>query len=62
MNFEDGSPAVVSAVILSGGRGGIYKEEGITHGEVKQAMKRLKNKKAVGIDGVTAEILKGDVN
>ncbi len=63
MNVKDEGPAVVTAVVLNGGGGGVYREESITYKEVNQAIKRLKNGKAAGIDGFTAEILKcgGDV-
>ncbi len=34
------------------------REESITYEEVNQAIKRLRNGKAAGIDGITAEMLK----
>ncbi len=63
MNVRDGSPAVVTVVVLNGGGGEVYREERITYEEVNQAIIRLRNGKAAGIDGITAEMLKcgGDV-
>ncbi len=58
-NVTDGGPAVV----WNGGGGGVYRVESITYEEASQTIKRLKNGKAAGIDGITAEMLKcgGDV-
>ncbi len=38
--------------------GGVCREESITYEEVIQAIKRQKNGKAAGIDGIAAEMLK----
>ncbi len=57
MNVKNGSPAALTTVILSGGKGGVYKEKSLTY-DVIQAIKRLRNGKAAGIDGITAEMLK----
>ncbi len=48
---------------MNGGGGGVYREQSITYEAVNQAIKRLKNRKAEGIDGITAEMLKrgGDI-
>ncbi len=58
MKVKDGGKAVVTAVVLNGGGGGVYREESITYEEANQATRRLKNGKAAGIDGITAEMLK----
>ncbi|CAG2205267.1 unnamed protein product [Mytilus edulis] len=34
----------------------------ITHDEIKAAIKKLKNNKAPGVDGIPAEVLKSDIN
>ncbi len=60
MFVKDGSPAVVAAGLLSGGTGGVHmhKGESIMYEEVSQAVKRLRNGKAAGTDGITAGMLK----
>ncbi len=62
MNVKNGGPGKVTAAVLNGG-GGVYREESIKYEEVNQAIKRLKNGKAEGIDGITTKMLKcgGDV-
>ncbi len=63
MNVKDGGPAIVTAVALNGGGAGVYRDQRITFEEVNQAIKRLENGMAAGIDGITAEMLKcgGDI-
>ncbi len=63
MNVKNGGPAKVTAAVLNGGGGGVYREESIKYEEVNQAIKRIKNGKAAGIDGITAGMVKcgGDV-
>ncbi len=55
-NVKNGGPAKVTAAVLNGGGGGVYRKESIKYEEVNQAIK--KNGKAVGIHGITAEMLK----
>ncbi len=42
MNVKNGGPAKVTAAVLNGGGGGVYREETIKYEEVNQAIKRLK--------------------
>ncbi len=39
MNVKDEGPAAVTAVVLNGGGGGVYREESITYEEVNQEIK-----------------------
>ncbi len=40
MNVKNGGPAKVTAEVLKGGGGGVYREESIKYEEVNQAMKK----------------------
>ncbi len=58
MNTEAEGEAVVTSLGTEAGRGRVPMQRKISRLEVERAIARLKCGKAMGIDGITAEMLK----
>ena len=58
MNVKSVGEAKVTSMGMDGGRNRVGEQEGIRREEVIKAIANLKNGKAAGVDGITAEMLK----
>ncbi len=58
MNVKSEGEAVVTCMGMIGGGGRMHEQEKMKREEVVKAIVNLKNGKAAGVDGITAEMLK----